>query len=116
VAIIQRFGGALNLNVHVHALVADGVFTVDDGRPRFWPARPATGEDIATLTAIVAQRIRALLARRGLSDDGGGVEAPDLWAEDAPVLAHLAAASVRRVAALGPRAGAPPLRADGVPW
>jgi len=30
VAIIQRFGGALNLNVHIHALVVDGVFT-DDG-------------------------------------------------------------------------------------
>ncbi len=26
VAVIQRFGGALNLNVHVHALVLDGVF------------------------------------------------------------------------------------------
>jgi hypothetical protein len=31
VAVVQRFGGALNLNVHVHALVLDGVFT---------PARP----------------------------------------------------------------------------
>ena len=27
VAIVQRFGGALNLNVHLHALVLDGVFT-----------------------------------------------------------------------------------------
>src|SRR5438093_5927138 len=26
VVMIQRFGGALNLNVHVHALVIDGVF------------------------------------------------------------------------------------------
>jgi hypothetical protein len=26
VAIVQRFGGALNLNVHVHTIVADGVF------------------------------------------------------------------------------------------
>jgi hypothetical protein len=26
VAVIQRFGGALNLNLHVHALVLDGVF------------------------------------------------------------------------------------------
>ena len=26
VAIIQRFGGALNLNIHIHALVLDGVF------------------------------------------------------------------------------------------
>ena len=26
VAVVQRFGGALNLNVHIHALVLDGVF------------------------------------------------------------------------------------------
>jgi hypothetical protein len=26
VALIQRFGAALNLNVHVHALVLDGVY------------------------------------------------------------------------------------------
>ena len=30
VAIIQRFGGALNLNGYLHALVLDGVY-VDDG-------------------------------------------------------------------------------------
>lgn len=29
VAVIQRFGGALNLNVHIHALVLDGVFARD---------------------------------------------------------------------------------------
>jgi hypothetical protein len=29
---IQRFGGALNLNVHLHALVIDGVFERDGAR------------------------------------------------------------------------------------
>jgi hypothetical protein len=33
VAIVQRFGGALNLNVHLHALVLDGVFVLDKGVP-----------------------------------------------------------------------------------
>jgi Putative transposase len=28
VVVIQRFGGALNLNVHFHALVLDGVFAL----------------------------------------------------------------------------------------
>jgi hypothetical protein len=35
VAIIQRFGGALNLNVHIHALVIDGVFAQDGETLRF---------------------------------------------------------------------------------
>jgi hypothetical protein len=29
VTVIQRFGGGLNLNVHFHTLVLDGVFTAD---------------------------------------------------------------------------------------
>ena len=29
VAILQRFGAALNLNLHIHALVLDGVFAED---------------------------------------------------------------------------------------
>lgn len=33
VAIIQRFGAALNLNVHVHALVLDGVDVEDQRGP-----------------------------------------------------------------------------------
>jgi hypothetical protein len=36
VAIIQRFGAALNLNVHIHALVLDGVY-VEDGVTRTVP-------------------------------------------------------------------------------
>jgi hypothetical protein len=40
VVIIQRFGGALNLNVHVHALVIDGVFAQEGERLRFHAARP----------------------------------------------------------------------------
>lgn len=40
VAIVQRFGAALNLNVHVHALVLDGVFATDSGGTvRFIPRR-----------------------------------------------------------------------------
>ena len=31
VAVVQRFGAALNLNMHIHALVLDGVFAPDGG-------------------------------------------------------------------------------------
>jgi hypothetical protein len=44
VAILQRFGAALNLNVHVHALVLDGVFAEDGlGGFRFHETKPPTG-------------------------------------------------------------------------
>jgi Putative transposase len=47
VALIQRFGGALNLNVHIHALVIDGVFVADNDRLTFRPTRRPTRDDVA---------------------------------------------------------------------
>ncbi|MBI4262916.1 MAG: transposase zinc-binding domain-containing protein [Acidobacteria bacterium] len=40
VAIIQRFGAALNLNIHVHALVLDGVYVQDGVALRFHACDP----------------------------------------------------------------------------
>jgi hypothetical protein len=107
VAVIQRFGGALNLNLHVHALVLDGVFARNPtGALNFHPVRRLTALDVAEVLATVEPRIKRLLARRGLGDgdDEGGV--PDAWADEAPVLAGLAAASVQGTVALGPHRGA----------
>ena len=106
VAILQRFGGAVNLNVHVHALVLDGVFVAAGERLRFWPLPALTDADVGDVLATVVPRLRRLLARRGLTDDEGGGGAVDPWREEAPVLAGLAAASVQGRVALGGQAGA----------
>lgn len=104
VAIIQRFGAALNVNIHAHALVVDGVYAEDgSGRLCFHPAPPPTDEEMDELLDTIARRIDRLLARRGVVDDGE--HGPDRWAEEAPVLAGIAEASVQGRVALGPRAG-----------
>ena len=54
VAIIQRFGGALNLNVHLHALVLDGVFAVEGSGVAFHATRRLTREDVAAVVALIA--------------------------------------------------------------
>ena len=54
-------------------------------------------------------RVQRLLALRGIVDEGDGLDGWDPFADDAPMLAGLAAA-VRGVAALGPRAGRPARR------
>ena len=84
-AIIQRFtphcaqsaqwgprgGAALNLNVHVHALVLDGVYAEDgSGGVWFHPALPPTDEEMGELLDTIARRIYRLLARRGVVDGG----------------------------------------------
>ncbi len=85
-AVVQRFGGALNLNVHVHALAIDGVFARDGAGVRFWPAPVLHDLDVAEVLATIVARVRRLLERRGMGagDEDGG--ASDGGAEDLPVL------------------------------
>ena len=107
VAIVQRFGGALNLNVHIHALVLDGVFAKgEDGRLRFHGARELDAADVADVLAAVTPGVQRLLARQGVDPDDLGTS--DAFAEASPLLAGLAAASVQgRVALGGPPGGRP---------
>jgi hypothetical protein len=115
VVIIQRFGGALNLNVHLHALVLDGVFAMDGSVVAFHPMRRLTREDVADVVALIARRVERLLERRGLAGGAESSGAPDLWSEEAPALAAVAAASVQGRVALGPRAGARVRRCGDTP-
>lgn len=68
VTVIQRFGGALNLNIHFHTLMLDGVFTVaaDDGAVQFHASPPPTDGEVAQLLTTIRTRILRLLTRRGL--------------------------------------------------
>ncbi len=55
-AVIQRFGGGLNLNVHFHTLVLDGVFTEGEGGTLY--LRPDKVHNIARRDSItVALRL-----------------------------------------------------------
>jgi len=69
VAVIQRFGGSLNLNLHVHALVLDGVFASNPaGALHFHLTRSLASLDIDEVLATVEPRIKRLMNRRGLGD------------------------------------------------
>jgi hypothetical protein len=96
VIVVQRFGGALNLNVHLHALVLDGVFASDGVRPRFHPLPALTTADVAEVLATIVPRVTDRFARIDSEHD-----AADRCTEAAPVLAGLAAASVQGVAGIG---------------
>lgn len=111
VVVIQRFGGALNLNVHFHALVLDGVLTpTDDGTLAFHAGGRLTTLDVAEVLATLEPLIVRRLHRRGLATAERETGATDGWADETPVLAGLAAASVQGTVALGPRRGARPRR------
>ncbi|MEO2139824.1 MAG: transposase, partial [Thermoleophilia bacterium] len=106
VTIVQRFGGALNMNIHFHALVMDGVFARDGDAVRFHPTPSLDAADTAEILATIKAYLRPVLARQGAGAGDDSAEPLGPGAEQAPVWAGLAAASVQGRVALGARAGA----------
>ena len=94
---VQRFASSLGLNVHLHALVLDGVYAWDDGlgAPVFHAAPSLREADIARVALAVRRKVGALLSRRGLEEWEGE---PSAWD-------RLCAASVEGRIALGPKRG-----------
>ena len=84
VTFVQRFGSALNLNLHFHCLVPDGVFVEPSDAPRgapleFHQLRPPEDEDVEALLRKVAQRIVAMLRERGRLDADDGANGLDAF-------------------------------------
>jgi len=110
VVFVQRFGDALNLHVHFHALVLDGVYDdCGDARPEFHALGPPSDDELAGIAARIARRLARELTRRGLGPEEDPAAADPLASEE-PWLAALAAASARGRQILGPEAGRPLLR------
>jgi len=95
VTFIQRFGDALNLNLHFHAIMLDGVYRQERGG--------------AVRFRRIVRRLRRLLIQRGLTPDADAATADSL-PEGQPLLAEIYAASVRSRIAIGERAGLAVLR------
>ena len=78
VTCVQRFGGSLNLNVHFHTIVIDGVFVRGPAGALGFVALPEpTREQLQALVASVARRATGWLRRQGHLSD----EDPDAGAE-----------------------------------
>ena len=99
---VQRFGDALNLNVHFHMLALDGVYDPHDPQGlHFRPLPPPDDDEVARVAGRIARRLSRLLRQRGLAD----FDDVDPLHENQPLLASLYGASVRARIATGRRAG-----------
>jgi len=109
VVLAQRFGGALNLNLHFHVLVIDGTYSASATNPlappTFHEAAPLTDQEVAEVVVRLRRRIVNYLRRRGrIPRDEHDDSAPP--EPDEPLFAELCAASVQGRVALGPNSGA----------
>jgi len=110
VTLIQRFGSALNLNIHFHMLFLDGVYTRGaQRRPmRFQRIKAPNRVELTRLTHTIAHRVGRYLERQGLIDhDAGNIflsqEAVD--ASDEDPTNQLLGSSVTYRIAVGPQQG-----------
>ena len=67
VTLIQRFGSALNLNIHFHMLFLDGVYEVDSegGAGKFHTIETPLSGEMQRLLQRMSERIARLLEREG---------------------------------------------------
>lgn len=106
VTLIQRFGSALNLNVHFHLLVLDGVYRRDgEDRLQFVSVQAPSTEELKRLVQRIAERIGRSLERSGLitRDIDNAYLAFDP-AEESPMHGLLGSSITYRIAT-GPREG-----------
>ena len=110
VTLIQRFGSALNLNIHFHMLFLDGVYIGGaHGYPmRFLGVKAPTKGELTRLTHTIAQRVGRYLERQGLLErDTGNIfltrKAVDASDEDPSN--QLLGSSITYRIALGPQQG-----------
>ena len=104
--LIQRFGSALNLNVHFHMLFLDSVYADNGhGKQRFHRAKAPTHEELNTLVHTLSHRIARCLEKRGILERD--VENTWLTLEEGEddVLTQLHGASVTYRIATGPQQG-----------
>ncbi len=67
ITLIQRFGSALNLNVHFHMLLLDGVYTTNRYRKhRFQYVSAPLSDELTSLVHTISHRIACFLERQGL--------------------------------------------------
>jgi hypothetical protein len=106
VTLIQRFGSALNLNIHFHMLFLDGIY-VDgaNGSSRFRWVKAPTSEELTQLAHTIASRVGRFLERQGLleRDAENSYLASDAVDEDP--MTQLLGHSITYRIAVGPQAG-----------
>jgi hypothetical protein len=107
VTLIQRFGSALNLNIHFHLLFLDGIYLYRDDRPpRFQRVKAPEKRELEELILLISQRVGRCLERQGLLEQ----DTESAWleldpAEDTDAMPQILGSSVSYRIAVGPQQG-----------
>lgn len=104
VTLLQRFGSAANLNIHLHCIVLDRVYRRRGDTAVFREARAPTTAELEGLLVKIITRLMRMLTRSGyLVEEDGMSYLADIDADN-PLRSLQAAACTYRIA-YGPRVG-----------
>jgi hypothetical protein len=84
ITVVQRFGSALNLNIHLHCLVLNGVFVKghQGGSATFHPLPAPTTEQIEALLVYAVSRMERWLKRQGFHQPQDEISDEDAWEDE----------------------------------
>ena len=105
VTLIQRFGSALNLNIHFHMLFLDGVYLTGREQPVFRRLPAPRPQALEQLIQTISQRVGAFLEREGLLVRDIENTYLQLDPSDDSALNDLLGHSITYRIAVGPQAG-----------
>lgn len=105
VTLIQRFGSALNLNIHFHMLVLDGAYALGSEPLVFRRIAPPSAAEQQALVERLAERIGRTLERQGVLSRDAESSYLDFAAEAGGPMDDLLGHSITYRVAVGPRAG-----------
>ena len=116
--LIQRFGSALNLNLHFHMLFIDGVFSPrSNGQLRFHRVNAPTSKELNALVATISERVARYLERQGwlARDEQSDHLTLALDDEEGNTMQQLQGHSITYRIAMGPQAGRKVLTLQTIP-
>jgi hypothetical protein len=106
VTLIQRFGSALNLNVHFHMLILDGIYTKNKlGLIRFKRTIAPNQQELAILVHLISHRVVRYLERQGIPERDEESSYLQLDGMDNDPMQPLIKCSVNYRIAVGPQQG-----------
>ena len=107
---IQRHGSAADLNIHYHSLVTDGVFVTQDDTdsPTFRMLHAPSEPDLAAISWEICRNTIAWLRKHDLWIDSA--DSASVLAQESPLVAACAAASLQGRVLFGKRQGSGLLR------
>lgn len=108
ISFTQRWGAALNLNVHCHILCPDGVYTNIGDDPRFRNVDPITDDEVAALVERIAHSVMRYFKKMSYIDKEGEIvqnpKQDELFTESQS-LSLATACSINGKIAFGPNTG-----------